>query len=133
MPQKPIEETYQLSRDYELLYQLVKDGHEIVCFVDHNFSISDKEHICRDVACAVFTKNNTLEIRVRGRCYIQIDDIENKSDIQTYCGMKNVAFFVPNIPDKDSDYIDLANADYDKLYADLSNNRGIFGHELKDE
>jgi hypothetical protein len=58
---------YQLSKNYDKLYELINESNRVVGFV--NFVNYDH---CRDV-CAITRKNQSIDIRVRGTCYAWID------------------------------------------------------------
>lgn len=68
---------YDLSKDYDNLYNLVKLGGKIVCFVDYNFQeLKGKYPPSRDVC--VCKKTHEIDFGCRGRSYDSISEYDIK-------------------------------------------------------
>ena len=80
-------EKYNLSRDYEVLYELVKTT-SIVCVVDY--------HNCRDVASTNYKPEfDDLDIGVRGMCYYNHGKHERFEEFEDWCESVNLEFIEP--------------------------------------
>ena len=65
---------YDFSKDYEKLYDLVRDGHRVVAFVDYSFRGSLTGHVMRDVCIVEKRKGGSLVGFVRGISYFEVED-----------------------------------------------------------
>ena len=65
---------YNLSKNYDDLYDLVIAGHRVVAFVDYSFGDSLIGHVMRDVCVVEKRKNGSLTGFVRGISYFEVED-----------------------------------------------------------
>lgn len=94
---------YTLSKDYEKLYQLVKSGETVVCFVDHRWVDGE---ISRDICkCTYSAEYEDFVFGVRGTQYggvysFSLEDPgnwdEEKKLFLSECQRMNVEWIVPN-------------------------------------
>lgn len=87
---------YTLSKDYNLLYELVKDGNEIPCWV--HYARMDTIDICR---CRI-PYGKQIDFGVRGHVYGGVDEdapkyfnITEKELFIKECEMLQVEFILP--------------------------------------
>jgi hypothetical protein len=89
---------YNLSKDYERLYELICDGNRVVAFVDYKFSGS--EHVMRDVCLVEKRKDNRIVGFSRGICYLEVNDwqtpsLDEKECFIVDCKHVNLEFVAP--------------------------------------
>lgn len=73
---------YTLSKDYEELYQLIKDGKQVVCFVNYRRRI--QPHPLRDVCVVkVMPNSSSIEFFCRGHGYGSVHDFQWKNTDKT--------------------------------------------------
>lgn len=87
---------YNLSKDYKLLFELVKAGNRMVCFVDYKWSEGTEP--CRDI-CTI--RNSNYEAQSRGNGYFGLIDVDGTEDemFQTFnnnCKASNLEWIVPH-------------------------------------
>lgn len=63
--------TYNLSKDYDLLYKLLCDGHVIACFVDFAYRGDPKRY--RDICKAKRWHEYEMQFQSRGMTYGSVD------------------------------------------------------------
>lgn len=81
---------YQLSRDYDLLFELMHKS-SIICIVDCDFTKGDS---CRDVAQTLCREGGgDYLISCRGTGYVWAED---KEDFVRQCKISNLEFILPN-------------------------------------
>lgn len=82
---------FELSRDYERAFELIKNGERLACFLDYEG--------CRDVAANITSKYNRGQINIsaRGISYIYLfaDQAETSEMFKKECNRLNVEFFLP--------------------------------------
>jgi len=87
-------ENYDISDDYERLYDLIVSGYEIVGFIQNHKELTLCEITCRDI-------NGTLIIDVRSynKHYIDLftkKDVSIKDDFIDQCEKQGVKYIVPD-------------------------------------
>lgn len=89
---------YNLSKDYEFLYDFICSGKVAVGFVDYETGRS----VNRDVCKIKKIKTNEIFASVRGCCYFSIDKYEledsGKNEKELFiemCKMNNLEFIIP--------------------------------------
>ena len=92
---------YKLSKDYNLLYQLIETG-AIVCFVNYDFTRS-RTDFARDVCQCKRTKSNEITFVSRGHEYGSVSkweiEVEKATELDLFlceCKSLDVAFINPN-------------------------------------
>lgn len=77
---------YDLSKDYEKLYELICDGNRVVAFVDYSFHGGEvNKRVMRDVCLVEKRKDNRIVGFVRGICYFEIEDWQTPSLDEKEC------------------------------------------------
>ena len=91
---------YKLSKDYNLLYQLIQTN-SIVCFVNYDFSRSGSD-FARDICQCKRTKSNEIAFVSRGHEYGSVSkweiEVEKTTELDLFlcqCKLLNVAFIIP--------------------------------------
>ena len=73
--EKSKNEFYNLSKDYDLLYDNIYEGNKIACFVNYNFrGLEDKYPPCRDICLVTKKKDFHIDFLARGISYGFVDD-----------------------------------------------------------
>lgn len=88
-------ETYRISNDYEKLYDLVNNGHRIVCFINYS-----EKSLFRDTAVyrGIHKYSKTWELTARGISYTQFDPItDSKIDFIKDCQRMKLDYIDSNI------------------------------------
>lgn len=68
---------YNLSKDYELLFDKICEGIEIACFVDYSFrSLEEKHPPCRDICLVRRRKEYDIDFLARGISYGSVCDFD---------------------------------------------------------
>lgn len=66
---------YNLSKDYELLYEKICDGNEVACFVNYNLrGFEDTHPPCRDICVIKRRKAYDIDFLARGISYGSVSD-----------------------------------------------------------
>lgn len=116
--------TYTLSKDYEALYELVKAGAEIACFVDYESSVNEQPPI-RDICRCRMTDYNHIDFGCRGRSYGGTYPYETKTDFAGdekkafiwHCEVLNVEYIHPSAAKEEAEreaveFVDWCNKHY---------------------
>ena len=88
---------YSLSKNYIKLFELLKNGHEIPCFVDYPHT-RDDEKFYRDICRARRFSSFDISFGARGICYGEVSSWhgekgENEIDVfNNLCKILNVEF-----------------------------------------
>jgi hypothetical protein len=88
---------FELSRDYERAFELIKQGDRLPCWLDY------KEGI-RDIAVAKMTDYGDCLIGVRGWAYLDFsgEQLETNVLFLSYCNDLNIEFYLPQrVNDRD--------------------------------
>ena len=92
--------TYQTSRNYSALYDLLCKGVEVLCYVDMKFSDGD---VYRDVARARRPEEWVISVGARGICYGEIRPSHNtgglseRATLDRECRRMNLEWVVPHL------------------------------------
>ena len=72
-----MEEYYNISKDYEELYDLVNAGNKIFCFADYS-GMNRRKPPLRDLCLCKRTRYDNIEFQSRGMCYgsVSNDDLD---------------------------------------------------------
>lgn len=99
---KPINNTYNLSKDYKKLFELVNNGHKIACWVDYDYRRTGV-HIIRDSCICMKKEYGDYDFGVRGMAYGDLTkyriDNSNLSEEELFtkeCERMNLEFIEPN-------------------------------------
>ena len=66
---------YNLSTDYNLLYDNICKGNKIACFVNYNFRVLEGKYPpCRDICLVVKTTDFDIDFLARGISYGMVSD-----------------------------------------------------------
>lgn len=88
---------YEVSKDYDLLWNLIKkeNKNNIVVFVDYSY-LNDTSPPCRDVA-KLRNNDNSLQISVRGMEYSgwYLNNQPNLEQFKKFCEKINLTFIEP--------------------------------------
>jgi hypothetical protein len=70
---------YKTTKDYKKVFALLKEGKELVAFVNYRFSSMTDEEYFRDVCRVSRRKAFDIDFRVRGLSYGSVSDFKAKS------------------------------------------------------
>lgn len=108
--------SYQTSRNYKALYDLLCEGHEALCFVDMSFGDGA---VHRDVARVRRWSDWGITVGARGITYGSVDSHHNTGDLSEQatfsaeCRRMNLEWAVPHVTMEHAELMKLAQDLFD--------------------